>query len=257
MRKGDQQLGAPQILYKDTKANIEALTGVLEGAIAYATDTDEPGFYNGSIWQWGAGGGWTSVFGSYTRTGNYTFTVTGDLTSIFYKGAKLQFTDTTTKYGVVKSATYAAPTTTVTLITNDDYLLVGNPTNMQYSYIENPQGFPQTFNWTPSGTGYSAVTTAKGRWNVQGRIAWIEFQFTVTSNASTFTITNCPVANNWTQTFSSVLSTTTDAGTLQTTPGRLTIASGGSTIVLRSDTATGAWTNTGTKTAVAIFVMEF
>lgn len=54
MRHSDQQLGAPLVEYTDTKANIEALTGISEGAHAYATDTDEPGWYDGAVWQWGS-----------------------------------------------------------------------------------------------------------------------------------------------------------------------------------------------------------
>lgn len=58
MRVGDRQFGRPQILYKDTKSNIEALsTGVEEGSIAYATDTNQIGSYNGAFWDWGGSGG--------------------------------------------------------------------------------------------------------------------------------------------------------------------------------------------------------
>lgn len=59
MHINDQQLGTPQALYKGTQAAIEALTGVPEGAIAYATDNpDAPiGFYDGAAWTWGGGSG--------------------------------------------------------------------------------------------------------------------------------------------------------------------------------------------------------
>ena len=67
MRKGDAQIGLPAPVYNDTKANVEALTGVVEGATAYATDTDEPGWYDGAAWVWGAGG---------AGGGNETFTDT-------------------------------------------------------------------------------------------------------------------------------------------------------------------------------------
>jgi hypothetical protein len=67
MKQGDIQKGMPEIVYTDTKANIEALTGVIEGATAYATDTHEPGWYNGAAWVWGAGGG-----SGVTRNGNTT-----------------------------------------------------------------------------------------------------------------------------------------------------------------------------------------
>ena len=51
MRVNDVQLGAPQVLYKDTKANIQSMT-VESGAFAYATDTSEMGYYDGSTWHW-------------------------------------------------------------------------------------------------------------------------------------------------------------------------------------------------------------
>lgn len=41
--------------YKGTKSAIEGLSGVLEGALGYATDTDEFGTYNGAAWTWGVG----------------------------------------------------------------------------------------------------------------------------------------------------------------------------------------------------------
>jgi hypothetical protein len=56
MRLDDRQLGMPFIEYKDTKANIEALAGCEQGSIAYATDTDELGTYDGADWNWGSGG---------------------------------------------------------------------------------------------------------------------------------------------------------------------------------------------------------
>jgi hypothetical protein len=56
MRLDNRQLGMPFIEYKDTKANIEALAGCEQGSIAYATDTDELGTYDGADWNWGVGG---------------------------------------------------------------------------------------------------------------------------------------------------------------------------------------------------------
>ncbi|KKN52730.1 hypothetical protein LCGC14_0609670 [marine sediment metagenome] len=54
MRIDDKQVGSPKISYNDTKSNIEALTSIDEGAQAYATDTNEPGWYDGASWVWGA-----------------------------------------------------------------------------------------------------------------------------------------------------------------------------------------------------------
>jgi len=57
MIRDGKVIGAPLEQYKNTKANIEALSGVGEGAIAYATDTDELGSYDGAAWNWGGGAG--------------------------------------------------------------------------------------------------------------------------------------------------------------------------------------------------------
>lgn len=56
MIKNDRVYGVPLVQYKDTKANIEALSGIGEGAIAYATDSNEFGSYDGTTWTWGQGG---------------------------------------------------------------------------------------------------------------------------------------------------------------------------------------------------------
>ena len=53
MQKGDTDL-TPHVLYKNTKAVIEALIGIVEGATAYATDNSTApfGMYNGVAWEW-------------------------------------------------------------------------------------------------------------------------------------------------------------------------------------------------------------
>ena len=85
MRKGDAQIGLPAPVYTDTAANIEALSGVVEGATAYATDTDEPGWYDGAAWVWGSGGsgGNKTLFfnclkgSSYSAVGDFWTTESG------------------------------------------------------------------------------------------------------------------------------------------------------------------------------------
>jgi len=71
MKQGDVQKGMPAVLYTNTKANIEALAGVAEGANAYATDTDEFGSYDGATWTWGQGGGSGDVVGPAGATNNH------------------------------------------------------------------------------------------------------------------------------------------------------------------------------------------
>lgn len=76
MKQGDTQLGKPAVTYTGAKAAIEALTGIAEGAIAYASDTDEPGWFDGSVWVWGAGGG-----GAPTDADYWVETAHGDLST--------------------------------------------------------------------------------------------------------------------------------------------------------------------------------
>lgn len=70
MRRNDQQHGRPAIVYRDTKTNIEALTGLVGGEIAYATDTGEKGHYDavGAAWDWGGGGGAVDSVNGQTGT---------------------------------------------------------------------------------------------------------------------------------------------------------------------------------------------
>ena len=53
MKDGDTQKGFPSVLYTDTQSNIEALTGVAEGAKAYASDVELEGTYLMGNWVWG------------------------------------------------------------------------------------------------------------------------------------------------------------------------------------------------------------
>ena len=56
---------------KGTKAAVEAVTGMFEGAIAYAIDTNEFGSYDGSAWTWGQGGSFSGdVTGIFKLSGD-------------------------------------------------------------------------------------------------------------------------------------------------------------------------------------------
>ena len=52
MKHNDIQSGSPEIIYKDTKTNVEAIAAPVEGMKAYATDTHLEGVYNGTAWEW-------------------------------------------------------------------------------------------------------------------------------------------------------------------------------------------------------------
>jgi hypothetical protein len=92
--------------------------------------------------------GWIQDTATWTRTGNHTFTVAGDRTAEFRKGTKVRYKDGGAfEYGMVASSSYSAPNTTVNLIPNTDFAMAaGTITDTWVSYVENPEGFPHTFN---------------------------------------------------------------------------------------------------------------
>jgi hypothetical protein len=95
--------------------------------------------------------GWEARSETWTRTGNHTFTVSGDLTAIFRKYTRVQYNDGSVEYGTVLSSSHAAGTTTVNLIPNTSYSMAATTITGKYiSYLPKPTGFPDNFTWTPS-----------------------------------------------------------------------------------------------------------
>lgn len=97
-------------------------------------------------------GGWIPSQKTWTYVSATTFLVPGDVSSIYKKGLKLQWKDSSVKYGIVQSSSYSTSTksTTVTLVATSDYALVSSPviTNNYYSFDEYPTGWPGLFNYT-------------------------------------------------------------------------------------------------------------
>ena len=212
----------------------------------------------------GGGTGWQTVTETWTRTGNHTFTVVGDLTTKYHKGTKVRYKDGGSfEYGRVGSSAFSSPNTTVTLITNTDYAMAAATiTDTAISYQENPQGDPGWFNWAASPTGFSAVpTNVNYRWTTNGRMITLAYSESTagTSNATTFTATAPVVAATIANmAWVAALGTTFDNGADLTTPGRCFILSASSTITLRTNMASGAWTAGSTgKRAAFTLVYEF
>lgn len=121
--------------------------------------------------------GWISVSDTWTRTGNHTFTVSGDVTADpnYAKEIKVKYNDGAVDYGVIASTSYSAPNTTVTLIPNTDYTMAAATITGTYiSKIDKPDGWPGWFNYSPtySGSGsmtYTSVTTTIAKWRMSGQ----------------------------------------------------------------------------------------
>lgn len=158
--------------------------------------------------------GWNAVtWSTPTRTSASVFTVAIDVTGIIAPASKLKFTDTTTKYAVVKSVTYGAGVSTITIFVNTDYTIVGNPSAINWSNVETPFGWPDAFNFLPTYTGLTVgngVTVCK--YSVKGK--YIKFDMTFTMG-TTSTMGDCsftlPVATTVNYSMGTIL--IQDAGT--------------------------------------------
>lgn len=107
--------------------------------------------------------GWIPITAEWVRTGNHTFTVSGDVTSDpnYAPGMKVQYYDGAVDYGTILSRSYSSPNTTITLITNTNYLMANViPITGRYvSKVEKPDGFPSKFNYTPTPTTPASIMT--------------------------------------------------------------------------------------------------
>lgn len=129
--------------------------------------------------------GWIPVSDDWTRTGNYTFLVAGDQSTIYRKGTKIRYKDGGSyEYGVVGSVSVAT-NTTVTLISTSDFAMAAATITDKYiSYVENPQGFPETFNFTPTGLVTIGNGTQTARWKAQGTRITLEGHITYGSTTT-------------------------------------------------------------------------
>jgi len=142
-----------------------------------------------------AGGGgsanlWNADSNTWTRTGNYTFTVSGDVSAILAKGTFLRWKDGGAyKYGVVLSSVFSSPNTTITMITNNDYLMAAATITDNYFSYGNPPDFPSRFAYTP--TWASNVTQPSiGNGTLEGWFSVVGKMLTVSIHLIAGTTTN-------------------------------------------------------------------
>jgi hypothetical protein len=148
--------------------------------------------------------GWVAISNTLTYASASTFTVPTDLTATYQKGTKIKLTDGTVKYFYVLSSAYGAPNTTVTVTGGTDYTLSGGAiTAPYYSYIENPQGFPDWFNYTPTVTASGAMTigslvVTKASFSIKGRtvLLGLKLFFTLGGTTSSTVFATLPVEGN-------------------------------------------------------------
>lgn len=243
----------PNIYFNEANQDMDTYIRTLNNDYTFLMDA---GLDKATSFVWD---GWGLAHETWTRTGNLTFTVSGDVTAKYRKGAKVRYKDGGSyEYGVIASATYSSPNTTVTLIDNTDYAMAAATITDRYiSYISNPEGFPQWFNWNANPQGFSiAPSSPSYRWKTVGTTIFLSYSESNngTSNATTFTA-SAPVAPQ--QNVTGVAGTLVNNGALLTAAGRVTLSSGSTTMTFRTDMSTGAWTNVNGKRAVMEIFYEF
>jgi len=139
--------------------------------------------------------GWTADASTWTYASASTFTIAGNVTTTYKPGVKLRWTQTTIKYGTVRSSAYSAPNTTVTIVINTDYTIANAAITVNsYSYSANPQNFPGWFNYAPTitwtaGIAPSSPTVNLAQYNIQGSMCTVNFFWAGTAGATVTAVT--------------------------------------------------------------------
>lgn len=209
--------------------------------------------------------GWTKDTQTWLYASANSFTITGttDFSARYPVGSKVRCKQGGAyKYFYVASSIFTAITgpTTVTITGGIDYsLAAGSITDNYYSYQNDPQLFPQWFNWTPTYTGFSISPIGGVRFSIKGRTLnlIVTTNLAGTSNNTFYTMT-VPVyhVNNALQYCYGLLPYVMDSGSAQASPGSAYIAPGTNIITLFKDCNSGAWTNSGSKVSNFTFFYE-
>lgn len=192
--------------------------------------------------------GWTAITETLAYDSATRITVAAGAATRYQKGDKLKLTQTTDKYFYI----VGVADTVLNVTGGSDYTLEDEAiTSPQLSRIENPFGFPQFFNWTPTIGGFSSDPTGGYRFKVSGNTCHLIINQTGdgTSNATTFTISLPVSAKAGSETSWGACGFSRDNGIALTTPSGWRIEPTSSTSVMSifKDSATGTWTASGAK----------
>ena len=203
--------------------------------------------------------GWTTSTDSWVYASASTFTVTGvDRTAQLAKGTKLKFTNSGTKYAVVVASTFST-NTTVTIAVNDDYVVADAAiTAPQYSYQENPAGFPDWFDFTTTWDGFSADPAGTWSYKIAGKTCFMKYKDAAagTSDAANFTFTTPVTITN--KSFNVALCLAKDNGTNLAAPSQITHSSGTTMQVNKIASTANGWTTSGAKDIfIGVFGFEW
>jgi len=197
--------------------------------------------------------GWIDAQVTWTYLSANAFTIPMDYSSVYTKGTRLKFTNSTVKYAIVASSSYSAVTdkTTVTIVVNNNYTLAaGAISSPCISYFDSPRGWPGWFGYTAIYTGFSAdPTTVGSQFKIIGNLIYINhYEVTAgTSNTTDFTVSLPVNASGISRAYFKPTYATNNSANIESSLGL--ILGGGSVANLYSTGGGGAWTASGTKRA--------
>lgn len=186
--------------------------------------------------------GWTSVSAAWTYASASTITVPSGAASLYQKGDRIKFTQTTVKYFVV----VAVADTLLTVAVNTDYTVANAAISaISYSHQVSPIGYPGWFNYAVTFGGFSVDPSGGSKgFQIIGNTCFITVygMSNGTSNATTTTVT-VPVAPTTAQEFGGTVQVN-DSGVFKS--GYIQIATS-TTLSLYTAFFQTAWTNSGNK----------
>ena len=149
--------------------------------------------------------GWTDALETWEWNDATHITVPSGAASKYQKGDKIKLTQTTVKYFSV----VGVADTVLTITGGSDYTLANAAISLNYySKVENPQGFPHWFEFTPvytcsSSMTYTSVTTQLAKFRITGQscIVVIRANGTTGGSASSTIYATIPVTINASNTY--------------------------------------------------------
>ena len=144
---------------------------------------------------------WIPAEETWTYASATTITVPSGAASKYQKGDKIKITNNSaTKYFYI----VGVADTVLTVTGGTDYTVHDSAiTNPFFSKIENPQGFPQYFNWTPTVGGqgsmtYTSVTISGARFSLKGKTCFWNFSTngTIGGTANSYMTHTVPISGS-------------------------------------------------------------
>jgi hypothetical protein len=235
-----------------SNANISPTAAIVESKLLFsASGHGHTGGSDGKLINI-ATDGWISVNDSWAYASASTITVPSGAVSLYQKGDRIKWTQTTVKYGVI----VAVADTLLTIAVNTDYVVTNAVISaIYYSHQANPLGYPSSFGFTPAYTGFSSNPSGDLRYSIVGNVCTLIVANSLagTSNAAGYTLT-MPVISTKIAYFVGV---SYDNSTWQTTPARA--SSDGLTNVLScgKDAVQNNWVTSNGKMWLGIVQVEF